>query len=81
MTDMEFWLRLADSGAHAAHTRRIVGAYRVRPVSMSTVSRSHSEALMAFLRERHPGLMSAPPERPLSTSLPSAACRSPRRPP
>jgi GT2 family glycosyltransferase len=57
--DLDFWLRLADSGQHAAHVRRIVGTYRVHGVSMSTVTNIHAAALMTFLRERHPRLMSA----------------------
>jgi GT2 family glycosyltransferase len=57
--DLDFWLRLAAAGQHAAHVRRIVGTYRLHGVSMSTVTDSHAGALMAFLRERHPGLMGA----------------------
>ena len=57
--DMDFWLRLADAGQHAAHVRRIVGTYRVHGVSMSTVTHRHATALMEFLRERHPRLMGA----------------------
>jgi hypothetical protein len=57
--DMEFWLRLAESGQHGAHARRIVGGYRMHGASMSTVTNRHADALMAFLRERHPGLMGA----------------------
>jgi GT2 family glycosyltransferase len=55
--DMDFWLRLADAAHHAAHVRRIVGAYRLHGVSMSTLTNRHADALMAFLRERHPRLM------------------------
>ncbi len=55
--DMDFWLRLAGAGQRAAHVRRMVGAYRVHGVSLSTVANRHAPALMQFLRERHPGLM------------------------
>ena len=57
--DLDFWLRLADAGQHGTHVRRIVGGYRVRADSMSTVTDSFAPALRAFLRERHPRLMGA----------------------
>ena len=57
--DFDFWLRLADAGQRAVHVRRIVGTYRVHGTSMSTLTNSHADALMAFLRERHPVLMGA----------------------
>jgi GT2 family glycosyltransferase len=57
--DMGFWLRLADAGAHAAHVRRIVGAYRVHAESMSTQANRHAPALLEFMRERHPTTMGA----------------------
>jgi GT2 family glycosyltransferase len=57
--DMDFWLRLVDAGQHGAHVRRIVGAYRLHGVSMSTVTNTHAPALMAFLRERYPRVMGA----------------------
>jgi GT2 family glycosyltransferase len=55
--DMDFWLRLADAGEHAVQVRRIVGAYRVHGVSMSTLTNTHAGALMTFLRQRYPRLM------------------------
>jgi glycosyltransferase involved in cell wall biosynthesis len=55
--DMDFWMRLAEAGQHGVQVRRIVGSYRVHGVSMTTVTNVHAAALMAFMRERHPGLM------------------------
>ena len=57
--DLDFWLRLAALGEHAAHVRRIVGCYRVHGESMSSLADAHAPALLEFLRARHPAMMSA----------------------
>jgi GT2 family glycosyltransferase len=57
--DLDFWLRLAELGAHGVQVRRIVGTYRVHGESMSTVTNAHAPALLEFLRARHPATLSA----------------------
>lgn len=57
--DYDLWLSFAVAGLHGAHTREIVGRYRVHGVSSLTMTTLDTDDLMAKLRDRHASFFAA----------------------
>jgi hypothetical protein len=54
--DWDLWLRLADSGRHAALVREILGRYRVQPGSMIALTNLATDDAIAAIEARYPRL-------------------------
>jgi glycosyltransferase involved in cell wall biosynthesis/GT2 family glycosyltransferase len=56
--DWEFWLRLGERGRYGRHVGKVLFEYRKHGRSLLTLAQEHHEQIVAYIRERHPGLYS-----------------------